>query len=213
MSKNIASIRTDYTLKTLDETEVTESPIDFFSKWFAEALDAEVDDVNAMTLCTVSADMQAHGRIVLLKGISNNQFLFYTNYNSHKGEELKQNPKASLVFYWKELQRQVRIEGIVSKVSEADSDEYFLSRPIESQIGAWASDQSHTIANRQELETKFEQFKEKFKTEPLSRPPHWGGYALNPSRIEFWQGRASRLHDRILYTYNNEVWLIQRLNP
>lgn len=214
MSKNIASIRTDYTLKTLDESEVLNSPIDFFSKWFSEAVNAEVDDVNAMTLCTVGADMQAHGRIVLLKGVSDNQFVFYTNYNSHKGVELSENPKASLVFYWKELQRQVRIEGTVAKISSAESDEYFLSRPIESQIGAWASDQSQIIANRQELELKFEQFKQKYSTEPLSRPPHWGGFSLNPNKIEFWQGRASRLHDRILYTkQETNSWIIERLNP
>lgn len=211
---SIADIRRDYSLKTLLETEVADNPFLQFGDWWQQAVESEIDEVNAMTLATASLEGVPSARIVLLKAYDEKGFVFFTNYESAKGQELAENPKASLLFFWKELERQVRITGLVEKVSTAENDEYFLSRPTGSQIGAWASPQSHVIENRSWLENRVKELDAKFKTEPLTRPAHWGGYRVKPVIIEFWQGRSSRLHDRIQYTLqDNGGWKIERLAP
>lgn len=212
-SKKIADIRKDYTLKVFDETHVNPNPLSQFNAWFNEALNAEVQEPNAMTLATVGFDGRPCARIVLLKGIEENGFIFYTNYDSNKGKQLRANPFASLVFFWPELQRQVRISGSVEKISEQDADAYFSSRPIESQIGAHASMQSQPLKNREELEAEFERLKTLFTTTPMVRPKHWGGFKVVAHAIEFWQGRASRLHDRFEFTLGPEAWVYKRLSP
>lgn len=211
---NIADIRKDYRHAELDETVVGNDPIHFFAGWFADAQKAAIEDVNAMTLATVDAGHKPHARIVLLKGLDEKGFVFYTNYNSAKAKELSANPNAAILFFWKELERQVRIEGIIEKVTEAESDTYFNSRPEGSKLGAWSSPQSEVITDRSILDTNHSYYLEKFKEAPISRPPHWGGYRLVPHAIEFWQGRSNRLHDRILFTYNGENnWQKCRLAP
>ena len=211
---SIADIRRDYSLKTLLETEVADNPFLQFGDWWQQAIESEIDEVNAMTLATASLEGVPSARIVLLKAYDEKGFVFFTNYESAKGQELAENPKASLLFFWKELERQVRITGLVEKVSAAENDEYFLSRPTGSQIGAWASPQSRVIENRSWLENRVKELAEKFKTEQLTRPPHWGGYRVKPVIIEFWQGRSSRLHDRIQYSLqDNGNWKIERLAP
>lgn len=211
---SIADIRRDYSLKTLLETEVANDPFLQFGDWWQQAIESEIDEVNAMTLATASLEGVPSARIVLLKAYNENGFVFFSNYESAKGQELAENPRASLLFFWKELERQVRITGLVEKLSAAENDEYFLSRPTGSQIGAWASPQSHVIENRSWLENRVNELNEKFKTEPLSRPPHWGGYRVKPVIIEFWQGRSSRLHDRLQYTLQEKgSWKIERLAP
>ena len=211
---SIADIRKDYSLKTLNEEEVADSPFLQFADWWQQAIESEIDEVNAMTLATASLEAVPSARIVLLKGYDEKGFVFYTNYESAKGRELAENPKASLLFFWKELERQIRITGIVEKVSAAESDEYFLSRPTGSQIGAWASPQSHVIENRSWLERQVKMLEEKFSTEAVTRPSHWGGYRVKPVIIEFWQGRSSRLHDRLQYSLQeNGSWKIERLAP
>ena len=211
---SIADIRRDYSLKTLNEDEVADSPFLQFADWWQQAIESEIDEVNAMTLATASLEAVPAARIVLLKGYDENGFVFYTNYESAKGRELAENPKASLLFFWKELERQIRITGIVEKVSNAESDEYFLSRPTGSQIGAWASPQSHVIENRSWLEKQVKMLEEKFSSEAVTRPSHWGGYRVKPVIIEFWQGRSSRLHDRLQYSLQeNGSWKIERLAP
>jgi pyridoxamine 5'-phosphate oxidase len=211
---SIADIRRDYSLKTLSETEITENPFQQFADWWQQAIESEIDEVNAMTLATASLEGVPSARIVLLKGYDEKGFVFYTNYESAKGQELAENPRACLLFFWKELERQVRITGMVEKVSTQENDEYFLSRPTGSQIGAWASPQSHVIENRSWLENKVKELETKFSTKKLERPSHWGGYRVKPVIIEFWQGRSSRLHDRIQYTLQeNNSWKIERLAP
>ena len=211
---SIADIRRDYSLKTLLETEVANNPFLQFGDWWQQAIESEIDEVNAMTLATASPEGVPAARIVLLKAYDEKGFVFFTNYDSAKGRDLTENPKASLLFFWKELERQVRITGLVEKVSVAENDDYFLSRPTGSQIGAWASPQSHVIENRSWLENRVNELNEKFKTEPLTRPPHWGGYRVKPVIIEFWQGRSSRLHDRLQYTLQDDGgWKIERLAP
>ena len=211
---SIADIRRDYSLKTLNETEVNNDPFQQFSDWWQQAIESKIDEVNAMTLATASLEGVPSARIVLLKGYDKSGFVFYTNYESAKGQELAENPRASLLFFWKELERQVRITGLVEKVSAAENDEYFLSRPTGSQIGAWASPQSHVIENRNWLENKVKELEAKFSREQLTRPAHWGGYRVKPVIVEFWQGRSSRLHDRIQYTLQeNNTWKIERLAP
>ncbi|HLO38365.1 MAG TPA: pyridoxamine 5'-phosphate oxidase [Lacibacter sp.] len=211
---SIADIRRDYSLKTLTETEITENPFQQFADWWQQAIESEIDEVNAMTLATASLEGVPSARIVLLKGYDEKGFVFYTNYESAKGQELAENPRASLLFFWKELERQVRITGLVEKVSTQENDEYFLSRPTGSQIGAWASPQSHVIENRSWLESKVKELEVKFSSEKIVRPSHWGGYRVKPVIIEFWQGRSSRLHDRIQYTLQeNNSWKIERLAP
>jgi len=210
----IAAIRKDYTLKEFDETHILPHPIEQFKHWFKEAIDAEVNEPNAMCLATIKHDGKPSSRIVLLKGIDEKGFVFYTNYDSNKGKQLQANAFASLLFFWPELQRQVRIEGEVKKISELESDAYFASRPIESQIGAHASPQSRPIPSRQILEENYDKFKALFESTPLIRPIHWGGYILEPQNIEFWQGRASRLHDRFLFSKTLTLdWTYTRLAP
>lgn len=210
----LSELREEYSRQSLDEANVARDPFTQFEKWFSEAREAQAKEANAMNLSTVSADGQPHGRIVLLKGLENNSFVFFTNYNSKKGEELENNRKAALTFFWAELERQVRIEGVVEKVDPATSDVYFHSRPAGSQIGAWVSNQSEEIASRALLEMKKAEYIAKFSgTNPIPRPDHWGGYRLHPHMIEFWQGRPSRLHDRIVYEPVSPGWQIKRLSP
>jgi pyridoxamine 5'-phosphate oxidase len=212
MNKGIADIRKDYKFKSLLEEDVLKDPIDQFSLWWDEAVNSRIDEVNAMTLATASRSGVPSARIVLLKGLTKEGFLFFTNYLSHKGAELAKNPHAALVFFWKELERQVRVEGIVEKIHETQSDAYFASRPVASKIGAWASPQSTPIAGRKIIEENVEKYRAQFG-EDVPRPPHWGGYIVKPVKVEFWQGRRSRLHDRILYTKQNDTWIIERLAP
>jgi pyridoxamine 5'-phosphate oxidase len=210
---NIEAIRTDYRLLELDEKQVDKNPLVQFSTWFEQAIQANLEEVNAMTLATVGANGTPNARIVLLKDLEDNGFIFYTNYESNKGRELAANPNASLVFFWPALQRQVRINGLVEKVSTETAENYFQSRPIGSQFGAWASPQSQVIIDRKVLEQNLQSVVEKYKDQTIPKPPHWGGYKVIPTLIEFWQGRASRLHDRILYTKVGEKWKIERLAP
>jgi pyridoxamine 5'-phosphate oxidase len=199
---------------TLDEADLGENPIVFFEKWFAQADAAMVNEVNAMTLATVDDQSKPHARIVLLKAIDDKGFTFFTNYQSNKGKNLSVNPNAALVFFWPELERQVRIEGLIEKVSEAESDTYYLSRPRGSRLGAWASPQSSIIENRAVLEAKEKEFLEHFDGKEIHRPEHWGGYRLKPNRVEFWQGRSSRLHDRICFELDTtNQWQKFRLAP
>jgi pyridoxamine 5'-phosphate oxidase len=215
MISDVQKLRLEYARFSLDETDVAANPIQQFEKWFEEALSSNVLEPNAMTLATSDAEGKPAARIVLLKGLTEGKFVFFTNYQSRKGEEIAQNARACLVFFWKELERQVRIEGSVSKIDESASTQYFQSRPKASQIGAWVSPQSSVVENRVWLEREYLKVTEQFKdSEVLPRPPHWGGYALTPEKIEFWQGRQSRLHDRILYTLTAEnVWKTERLAP
>lgn len=209
----LADLRKDYARGSLDETSVDANPIRQFDAWFKQALDARLPEPNTMTLATVDARGYPSARIVLIKGADERGFVFFTNYESRKGLDLATNPHASLLFYWIELERQVRIEGTVVKTSAEESDMYFNSRPLGSRIGAWASEQSRPLESRALLEARESSFSERFGETP-PRPPHWGGYRLVPDTIEFWQGRPSRLHDRILYTRESaQGWRISRLSP
>ncbi|MBW3468254.1 pyridoxamine 5'-phosphate oxidase [Arthrospiribacter ruber] len=209
----IADLRKEYTLKSLEISDVLNNPILQFKSWFDEAFKAKVLEVNAMNLSTIRKDGKPNSRIVLLKGVDNG-FVFYTNYMSTKGIELGNNPWVSLTFHWAELERQVRVMGKAEKVSAEESDEYFFSRPYGSQIGAWVSPQSTVIENRQVLEKKENDLKNSLNPDTITRPEHWGGYRVIPKEIEFWQGRPSRLHDRILFTLNEaNGWDIKRLAP
>lgn len=212
---NIADIRTQYSQKSLSEADVLPDAIAQFEKWWDEVIHSQITEPNAMTLATASLDGVPDARIVLLKGVSQEGFTFFTNYESQKGQQLAQNPRACLVFFWKELERQVRIRGVVSKVSKEESEAYFFSRPEGSQIGACASPQSRVIADRQELESRVQALEEAVKKRhKIEKPDYWGGYILKPESLEFWQGRPNRLHDRILYTLQDKGdWLIQRLAP
>lgn len=210
---NIADIRKDYKLQMLEESSVDKNPIKQFAKWWDEALNSNIDEVNAFTLATVNAAGKPSARILLLKGFDENGFVFFTNYNSDKGKELAANPNAAIVFFWKELERQVRIEGMVEKINAAESDAYFYSRPEGSRIGAWASPQSTVINDRKILEDNVKKYEAQFAGKKIERPPHWGGYCLQPQLIEFWQGRPSRLHDRIQFTKEKDKWKIERLAP
>ena len=213
MNNAIADIRKDYKLASLEEVDVAANPFDQFTRWWNEAVASQIDEVNAMTLATVNAAGVPAARIVLLKGYNPNGFIFFTNYESDKGKNLAQNPHAALVFFWKELERQIRIEGTVEKVSAEESDRYFNSRPASSRIGAWASPQSAVIENRTVIEQNVERYSSIFANDSIERPDHWGGYIVKPTSIEFWQGRPSRLHDRILYTRDDSSWQIVRLAP
>lgn len=210
---NIADIRKDYKQRSLDLADLAVNPILQFKKWFEEALEAQVNEPNAMNLATASPQGIPSNRIVLLKGVDDRGFTFFTNYLSHKGQSLTANPFAALTFFWPELERQIRIEGKVTKLSVDESESYFNSRPRESQIGAWASEQSRPILNRNELENRFAQLLERYKNQNIPKPPHWGGFLIEPNLIEFWQGRPSRLHDRFEYKKQDNAWFIQRLQP
>jgi len=211
---DIAGIRKEYRLQQLKESDIQQDPLAQFQNWFKAAIDAQVNEPNAMNLSTVKASGRPSSRIVLLKGVEEKGFVFYTNYQSDKGQQLEQQPYASLCFFWPELERQVRVEGKVIKVSPAVSDAYFQSRPLASRLGAWASPQSRIISGREPLEQNLEEAKKKF-TLDVPRPAHWGGYKLIPDYIEFWQGRESRLHDRITYSLEDDFtkWSINRLAP
>ncbi|WEK37166.1 MAG: pyridoxamine 5'-phosphate oxidase [Candidatus Pseudobacter hemicellulosilyticus] len=214
MKKSVADIRTDYQKRSLSEKDVQPTPMQQFDSWWKEAVESELEEVNAMTLATASADGVPSARIMLLKDYDEKGFVFFTNYNSFKGLTLEENPRAALVFFWKELERQVRVTGLVEKVAAAESDEYFNSRPEGSRIGAWVSPQSQVIENRDYLIEREKSVKEAFSSKPVTRPPHWGGFRVKPVIIEFWQGGASRLHDRIQYTLQEDnSWLIERLAP
>ncbi|WP_114789742.1 pyridoxamine 5'-phosphate oxidase [Niabella yanshanensis] len=212
---SIADIRTQYSLKSLLEADAFPDAMDQFQHWWNEATHAELTEVNAMTLATASADGLPDARIVLLKDFSSKGFTFFTNYESRKGQELAQNPRACLVFFWKELERQVRITGNVAKISKADSETYFFSRPVGSQLGAWASRQSQVLPNREFLAEKLSTLESEVNAgKSFGKPDYWGGYIVQPSSIEFWQGRPSRLHDRLLYTLQADGgWKIERLSP
>lgn len=210
---DIAALRENYSKGSLDVQDVHVSPIEQFHKWFHEAIESKLPEPNAMVISTVSNDGKPSARVVLLKGFDTG-FTFFTNHLSRKGTELAENPNACITFFWVELERQVRIEGIIEKVTAEESDAYFQSRPIGSQIGAWVSNQSMVIDNREVLEEREQHLKDKFGDNPIPRPPHWGGYRLIPNYVEFWQGRPSRLHDRIAYTKLEEhTWKIERLSP
>lgn len=212
--QNIANIRKDYRKATLDVSSVDRNPVTQFEKWFGEALEAEVTEPNAMNIATVNSHGTPSARMVLLKGIENNRFVFYTNYQSKKGKELEDNPACALTFFWPELERQVRIEGVAARVNAELSDGYFKSRPRESQLGAWASPQSIMIESRAILEARYRAMESKFKDSPiLPRPHQWGGFEVEPFEIEFWQGGPGRLHDRIQYVKVENVWKIYRLAP
>lgn len=212
--KNIADLRKEYSIQNLSETDLEPNPYLQFNKWWDEAIQTEIEEVNAMTLATATRAGIPSARVVLLKEYSEKGFVFFSNYESDKGHELAQNPNACLVFYWKELERQVRISGNVEKISADESDAYFLSRPTDSQVGAWASPQSRVIASRSIIEEKVLELKKEFSVTGISRPPHWGGYIVKPVFVEFWQGRPSRLHDRLKYSLqDNGEWKTERLAP
>lgn len=206
--------RIEYSRGALSETEAGSEPIHLFRRWLDEAIENEDFDATAMTLATVSEQGQPSGRIVLLRGVDERGFVFFTNFDSRKGVELKANPQASLTFFWPTLQRQVRIEGTVDFTSREESEAYFASRPRGSQIGAWASVQSTVLNSREELEKRVTELEAKYADSGIPCPPNWGGYRINPNVIEFWQGRDSRLHDRLRFARQPaEVWLIERLSP
>ncbi|MTJ09683.1 MULTISPECIES: pyridoxamine 5'-phosphate oxidase [unclassified Anabaena] len=214
MDKSIADLRKDYTLQDLNENEIDPNPFIQFQTWFSQSIAAQLPEPNAMTLATCTPDGKPSARMVLLKDFDERGFVLFTNYNSQKGQEISANPHASLVFWWAELERQVRIVGTVEKISSEQSDSYFEVRPPFSRLGAWASNQSEKIASREILEQQLQEFQRKYENLEVPRPPHWGGFRVIPQEIEFWQGRSSRLHDRLLYTHVDDgSWKIERLSP
>lgn len=211
---DLTKLRTEYRQRSLSEEDVDRDPIAQFITWLDEAIKAGEHEPNAMTLATCTGDGAPSARMVLLKEIDQRGFAFFTNYRSRKARELEANARAALVFFWPELEREVRVEGDVTRTTEAESDAYFASRPLESRIGAAASPQSEPIADREILERRFSELRQRYPSGDIPRPPHWGGYRLRPTRIEFWQGRESRLHDRIEYMRDTSgAWHIQRLGP
>lgn len=210
---DISDLRRDFTLKTLDVSDVLSDPIQQFEVWFKEGIEAQVLEPNAMNLATVGKDMKPSSRIVLLKQVRSEGLVFFTNYDSRKARQLDENPNCALTFIWNELERQVRLEGYAVKISPEESDSYFERRPIGSKLGAWSSPQSAIIPNREYLENLVADFERKFADVEIKRPANWGGYLVRPTLVEFWQGRKSRLHDRIQYTYVNNKWVVDRLAP
>ena len=214
MDEKIAEIRKEYSYKALVESEIEADPIKQFNIWWQDALEAKIAEVNAMTVATASADGMPSARTMLLKGFSEKGFVFFTNYNSYKAQQLAENPKACLVFFWKELERQVRITGLIEKTSDEENDSYFQSRPKESQVGAITSPQSQVIESRQWLDERYNKLHEQYENLTVQRPQHWGGFLVRPVIIEFWQGRPGRLHDRIQYTIQEDgAWRVERLAP
>lgn len=213
MPSSIADLRREYARATLDERQVAPEPFAMFSAWFAEALAAEVPEPNAMTLATATAEGLPSARVVLLKGIDPRGFVFFTDYRSRKAKELAANPNAALCFFWQELERQVRVVGRVERISAGETDAYFQSRPVGSRLGAWASEQSRALVSRAELEERLREVEVRYPDGRVPTPPHWGGYRLSPVEVEFWQGRASRLHDRVRYLMHGTEWRIERLSP
>ncbi|MCB0524088.1 MAG: pyridoxamine 5'-phosphate oxidase [Lewinellaceae bacterium] len=214
MPTDISKLRQNYSLQTLSVKDILHNPIEQFAKWFQEAMDSQILEPNAFTLATANKEGKPSARTLLLKGFDKEGFVFFTNYESRKAEDLLQNPKAAMLFTWLDLQRQIRIEGDIEKVSQEESEEYFQSRPRGSQIGAWSSPQSQSIESREVLESNQKMMEEKFSgLEKLPVPPFWGGYRVRPNWFEFWQGRESRLHDRIVYALQNGNWEIGRLAP
>lgn len=209
----LADLRKDYSLTGLLEPNLARDPFRQFDQWFREAEAAKLNEPNAMTLATASAEGLPSARIVLLKGVDGRGFVFFTNYESHKGRDLAANPRASLVFPWLELERQVIVSGTVAKVSREESDTYFQSRPIGSQLGAWASAQSTIVPDRDTLESNLRAIKTRYEGQPVPTPPHWGGYRVSPTTVDFWQGRRNRLHDRLRYRRTDDGWVIERLAP
>ncbi len=212
-TKTLQDLRQDYHSNQLGEQDILLDPMKQFEKWFEEAMAAKIYEPNVMTLATADKSGRPNARIVLLKGFDEKGFSFYTNYLSQKGKELRKNPYACLVFFWAEMERQVRIEGLVEKLDKTVSEEYFHSRPFGSQIGAIASPQSQTINSRAELEQKVSELSQQYEGKTVPKPSHWGGYLVKPTCIEFWQGRSSRLHDRIQYKLTGQDWKIERLAP
>jgi pyridoxamine 5'-phosphate oxidase len=213
MKTNIANLRKEYTLNVFDEASVLPDPIMQFEEWLQEAIKAKIPEPNAMTLATSTFEGKPSARVLLLKAIGEQGFSFFTNYESRKSKNILQNPFGALVFYWAELERQVRVEGRIVRATDKESDSYFRTRPEGSKIGAWASPQSQVIPSRRYLEDLMDDFKEEFSGKTIKRPPNWGGFNLQPTLIEFWQGRKNRLHDRIQYRLENGVWAIERLAP
>lgn len=211
--KSVAKIRRDYNKASLTESDVDENPIDQFMEWFEKALNTNMLDPNAMTLSTASKQGIPSSRTVLLKGVDEKGFRFYTNYKSRKSKELQENHRAALCFYWPVHERQIRIQGNVQRLSRAESEAYFHQRPRQSQLGAWASEQSAKISSRKELISAFKKMEKRFKGKDIPLPEFWGGFLVKPFRIEFWQGREGRMHDRICYEKKNEGWIISRLAP
>lgn len=210
---DLYNLRKDYKLDSLSKEEVDKNPIVQFEKWMKQAIAFKITEPNAMTLATATPDGKPSARVVLLKSFSQKGFVFYTNYESRKDQELDKNPNACIVFDWHLMERQVRIEGIAKKVPPEESDRYFNSRPESSQLGAWVSPQSSFIDNRQELEDRKKKVEAMFKEKLITRPPNWGGYVVLPQTIEFWQGRQSRLHDRLIYIKTEDEWILRRLAP
>lgn len=214
MNREIADLRINYTQAGLTEGEAAANPFDQFRRWWEDAVSAQLREPNAMTLATLTPDGHPDARIVLLKGFDEQGFIFYTNYDSAKGQQLQQNPVAALVFWWAELERQIRIRGTIERVSAQVSDDYFHSRPLGSQLGAWASPQSQVIENREVLEERLNRFQNQYEQGNIPRPPHWGGFRVIPKSMEFWQGRPNRLHDRLHYLLlDNGQWKRERLAP
>ncbi|MBD3616420.1 MAG: pyridoxamine 5'-phosphate oxidase [Gracilimonas sp.] len=211
--QQLQKLRGEYSKNSLDESRVDRNPIKQFEKWMFEALESGVPEPNAMILATVDANHKPKARVVLLKEVDDGSFIFYTNYSSDKGKELQQNPNASLCFMWLELERQVRIEGVTEKIPKSVSEEYFKQRPYQSQLGALASNQSEVVEGREVLEDRFDELEKKYNEGEVPMPDTWGGYRLIPEAIEFWQGRRSRLHDRVKYELQNGNWTIKRLSP
>jgi pyridoxamine 5'-phosphate oxidase len=210
----VADLRREYTRAGLREADVAPDPIEQFRKWFEEALAAGLHEPNAMTLATATSDGRPAARVVLLKGFDERGFVFYTNYEGRKGRELEEDPYCALVFYWGELERQVRIEGRAGRVSGEESDAYYRSRPLGSRLGAWVSEQSRPVGDRATLEERLRELEDRYEGREVPRPPFWGGYRVEPEKIEFWQGRENRLHDRLLYRCeSNQSWSIERLQP